>query len=225
MDGELGAPVTHRNEIRDLLERAREVRGLGDLVTAEDLFRRALMAARESGDGPGEVVALLQLGGVALDAEDPGGARAFYSDGLLRGRALGDSLAEADALAGLGRVATAVGDSDEADQRFVAAADAYAAAGDAGGEARARLALGRLRQDRSAVDQCDRAVDLFVQVGDRAGEGQALLALGASALATGRLTTAHGAFSAAAELFDDLGDDAARSEAEAGLARVESWPS
>lgn len=51
------------------------------------VFGWAVERARIEGDAAGELAALLQLGGVALDADDVGAARAHFHDALLRARA------------------------------------------------------------------------------------------------------------------------------------------
>ena len=215
--------TTPQDDVRSLLLGGRSARLAGDVEQAVTFFGRALERARSDGDSEGELAALLQMGGVALDVDDPGAARAHFHDGLLRARALNDQLGEADALVGLARVLEMTGERGAVDH-LEAAAVLYTAVGDRRGEAATRLRLGRLSSGDAAYGHLDRAVDLFMQSGDRRGEADALLAMGESCLAEGDLLSADGALRPAVSIFEDLGDAEAVGRATALLDRVASWP-
>jgi tetratricopeptide (TPR) repeat protein len=210
--------------VRSLLARGHDARLAGDLDQAVVLFGWAVERARADGDGEGELAALLQLAGAAVDAEDLGHARAGFHDALLRARDLGEQVAEADALVGLARVLEAT-DEPGAVEKLETATAIYEAAGEQRGEAGALVRLGRLLSGDPAFERLDQAVELFMQIGDRRGEADALLALGESCLADGNLISADGALRTAMEIFEEVGDSAAAGHAGAMLERVASWPS
>ncbi len=94
-DAAAGAPIDQADSLSNLAEAALEV---GDLVTAEEAFMRALALFQRSGQDADALTVLWRLGRIRSEQDDCDGARAWFEQGLGAALALRDPEKEARSL-------------------------------------------------------------------------------------------------------------------------------
>jgi tetratricopeptide (TPR) repeat protein/transcriptional regulator with XRE-family HTH domain len=183
-------------------------RGHWDQVPA--LVQRALAAARQAGDRPGEAGALAGLGVFQRETGDYPAAAASLAQALALYDDLGDRLGHARALDQLGYLQVVTGDYPAAAASHQQALVLARAAGDRFAEAAALVELGLVQQltgyyPAAAASQ-QQALALFDDLGDRLGQADALNCLGEVQHETGDHPAAAATQRQALALYRDFSD-------------------
>jgi tetratricopeptide (TPR) repeat protein/transcriptional regulator with XRE-family HTH domain len=189
---------------------------LGDFLRAQGhwdqataLHRTALAAARQAGDGPGQALALRQLGILAWQMGDMPAATASLTQAVDLYREAGDRPGQAYALDHLGVVHTLTGDCRAALTTRQQALALARGSGDLLAEAVAlnHLSWAQLETgDHTAAGANVRqALALMRSLGHRIGEADALAGLGEVQRATGDYQAAAASLTQAVDLYRGIG--------------------
>ncbi|MEY9871508.1 tetratricopeptide (TPR) repeat protein/transcriptional regulator with XRE-family HTH domain [Streptacidiphilus sp. MAP12-33] len=116
---------SRQGEAATLREEGHTLHLTGELVTSARLFAQSREIYRAIGNRPGEAVVLTRMGALAVDAEGPAAADAYYQEALLLARECRSPMEEAYALEGSARCAEATGDHPRALRELEQAATLY----------------------------------------------------------------------------------------------------
>jgi tetratricopeptide (TPR) repeat protein/transcriptional regulator with XRE-family HTH domain len=185
------------------------LRAHGDWEQSAALHRIALAAARQAGDGPGQALALRQLGILAwLTGDLPAADARLTQAAALYGEA-GDRPAQAYALVQLGMVHQLSGDYPAAATTRQQALALARAAGDRLAEAQALVHLGEIQQLTgdypAAAASFEQALALHRDLGNLIGEADALGNLGSVRLETGDYSAAAASAARSLAIYRDVG--------------------
>jgi DNA-binding SARP family transcriptional activator/Tfp pilus assembly protein PilF len=203
-----------RNNLGVALARVRDPEALEHL-------EQALSIRRDLGDLPGEVQAAISLGEAYFIISGPHTALEPDQVALAAARAAGTPSLLSLALNNLGEVYIELGRLDEAEECFREVRD-VSASSDAYGQAYALHNLGRvyveLGRPQEAIASLREALRLHERTGDMNGEATAYRYLGRAYHAAGAFESARESWTAALEIFHQVGRESERTEMEAALA-------
>ncbi|QKW38316.1 tetratricopeptide repeat protein [Actinomadura sp. NAK00032] len=207
-------------ELADALGEASNVLCLGDAGwragrydEALADYRRALLLARELGDGWLEGFASRGIGLIHEERHEIGDATGHFRTALRVFRDSGVRRGEGMALLSLGRCAAETGDREEAVGLCERALAVFAELGDEWSEAWGTLSLSSallaLERAPDAEPRLRRAAGVFERFGDRRSTAMALTSHGEALLAMDDPIGAADRWRMAATIYDELGDDRA----------------
>jgi tetratricopeptide (TPR) repeat protein len=171
---------------------------------------KLLAAARQRGERPAEVSALIDLGIACMRTGALERAVGLLDEALVLARQLGDKAREMDAVGNLGSTLLAAGKADRARELLEQNLALARAAGDRFEEKLALERLGllhfRLRDHTGAIAAYDQALTLARAVGDRHHQAELLWYLAVQNAALGQRDEAINRAQAALDLFQQLGN-------------------
>lgn len=167
----------------------------GNLEKAEQYLEECLELRRQTGNLPGQAVALLELAGVAFMAAEYATACERCLAGLAIAEQCGDQQTQAHMLTGLSLSCRELGDLGQALAYGQRAAVVYEALEDRYGVIQAALTLGELSRQLGEYEQarehCQKAIQVSGEISHRSGEADGHYRLGQIEADCGDLPTAQ----------------------------------